>query len=123
MCIRDRLRTLTFGLLTPFYFIRAGSLVSLPALVAAPFGFIAPVSYTHLGFARSRGNGINTRLDRASPLASSIETFSYSLKILRLGEPRSRFCSHDLASCVPYDSLKEYASRRRHTSSNRRFRG
>lgn len=35
-----RLRTLTFGLLTPFYFIRAGSLISLPALVAAPFAFI-----------------------------------------------------------------------------------
>src|SRR6202142_4033837 len=32
-----RLRTLTFGLLTPFYFIRAGSLVSVPALIAAPF--------------------------------------------------------------------------------------
>ncbi|CAN5902107.1 cation:proton antiporter [soil metagenome] len=34
-----RLRTLTFGLLTPFYFIRAGSLVSIPALVAAPAAF------------------------------------------------------------------------------------
>jgi glutathione-regulated potassium-efflux system ancillary protein KefC len=34
-----RLRTLTFGLLTPFYFIRAGSFVSIPALVAAPFAF------------------------------------------------------------------------------------
>jgi Kef-type K+ transport system membrane component KefB len=34
------LRTLTFGLLTPFYFIRAGSLVSLPALVAAPAAFV-----------------------------------------------------------------------------------
>ena len=32
-----RLRTLTFGLLTPFYFIRAGSFVSVPALMAAPF--------------------------------------------------------------------------------------
>jgi glutathione-regulated potassium-efflux system ancillary protein KefC len=31
-----RLRTLTFGLLTPFYFIRAGSYVSIPALLAAP---------------------------------------------------------------------------------------
>ena len=31
-----RLRTLTFGLLTPFYFLRAGSLVSVPALVATP---------------------------------------------------------------------------------------
>ncbi|MFZ5996972.1 MAG: cation:proton antiporter [Nitrospirota bacterium] len=31
-----RLRTLTFGLLTPFYFIRAGSYVSVPAIIAAP---------------------------------------------------------------------------------------
>src|SRR5580658_5421972 len=36
-----RLRTLTFGLLTPFYFIRAGSLVSVSALVAAPLVFLA----------------------------------------------------------------------------------
>ncbi|HYL74579.1 MAG TPA: cation:proton antiporter [Bryobacteraceae bacterium] len=36
-----RLRTLTFGLLTPFYFIRAGSLVSVPALLAAPLVFVA----------------------------------------------------------------------------------
>jgi glutathione-regulated potassium-efflux system ancillary protein KefC len=35
-----RLRTLTFGLLTPFYFIRAGSFVSMPDLVAAPAAFI-----------------------------------------------------------------------------------
>jgi Kef-type K+ transport system membrane component KefB len=35
-----RLRTLCFGLLTPFYFIRAGSLVSLPALIAAPAAFL-----------------------------------------------------------------------------------
>jgi len=36
-----RLRTLTFGLLTHFYFIRAGSFVSIPALVAAPLVFLA----------------------------------------------------------------------------------
>ncbi|MGD0886350.1 MAG: cation:proton antiporter [Thermodesulfovibrionales bacterium] len=35
-----RLRTLTFGLLTPFYFIRAGSYVSVPALIAAPFALL-----------------------------------------------------------------------------------
>jgi len=35
-----RLRTLTFGFLTPFYFIRAGSFVSVPALIAAPFVFL-----------------------------------------------------------------------------------
>jgi glutathione-regulated potassium-efflux system ancillary protein KefC len=34
-----RLRTLTFGLLTPFYFIRAGSFVSIPALIAVPGAF------------------------------------------------------------------------------------
>jgi len=36
-----RLRTLTVGFLTPFYFIRAGTLVSLPALLAAPLVFLA----------------------------------------------------------------------------------
>jgi Kef-type K+ transport system membrane component KefB len=35
-----RLRTLTFGLLTPFYFIRAGSFVSVVALAAAPAAFL-----------------------------------------------------------------------------------
>ena len=35
-----RLRTLTVGFLTPFYFLRAGTFVSLPALVAAPFAFL-----------------------------------------------------------------------------------
>jgi len=35
-----RLRTLTLGLMTPFYFIRAGSFVSVPALIAAPAAFI-----------------------------------------------------------------------------------
>jgi Kef-type K+ transport system membrane component KefB len=36
-----RLRTLTIGFLTPFYFLRAGMLVSVPALIAAPFVFLA----------------------------------------------------------------------------------
>jgi Kef-type K+ transport system membrane component KefB len=36
-----RLRTLTLGLLTPFYFLRAGSFVSVPELVAAPAAFLA----------------------------------------------------------------------------------
>lgn len=35
-----RLRTLTVGLLTPFYFLRAGTLVSLNALLAAPVVFL-----------------------------------------------------------------------------------
>jgi Kef-type K+ transport system membrane component KefB len=35
-----RLRTLTLGLMTPFYFIRAGSFISVPALAAAPGAFL-----------------------------------------------------------------------------------
>jgi len=35
-----RLRTLTIGFLSPFYFLRAGSLVSVPALIAAPLTFL-----------------------------------------------------------------------------------
>lgn len=35
-----RLRTLTFGFLTPFYFIRAGSFVSVHALWIAPYAFV-----------------------------------------------------------------------------------
>ena len=35
-----RLRTLTVGLLTPFYFIRAGSLISIPMVVTAPAVFL-----------------------------------------------------------------------------------
>lgn len=35
-----RLRTLTVGFLTPLYFLRAGALVSIPALAAAPVIFL-----------------------------------------------------------------------------------
>ena len=35
-----RLRTLTLGLMTPFYFIRAGSFVSVPDLIVAPAAFL-----------------------------------------------------------------------------------
>jgi len=36
-----RLRTLTIGFLTPLYFLRAGALVSIPALIAMPSIFLA----------------------------------------------------------------------------------
>jgi glutathione-regulated potassium-efflux system ancillary protein KefC len=35
-----RLRTITIGLLTPFYFIRAGYFVSIPAVITAPLSII-----------------------------------------------------------------------------------
>ena len=40
-----RLRTLTLGLMTPFYFIRAGSFVSVPALIAAPAAFLVMLTF------------------------------------------------------------------------------
>src|ERR1039458_2448568 len=44
-----RLRPLTFGLLAPFYFIRAGSFVSVPALVATPVAFLALLAAKMVG--------------------------------------------------------------------------
>ena len=58
-----RLRTLTFGLLTPFYFIRAGSFVSVPALIAAPLVFAA------LFFAKM--------LSKVIPLFPTVKAFDY----------------------------------------------
>lgn len=61
-----RLRTLTVGFLTPFYFIRAGTLVSLPALASAPLIFVFLLSgkvvskifglYPVIGFFRRERN-------------------------------------------------------------------
>src|ERR1700677_3297743 len=59
-----RLRTLTFGLLTPFYFIRAGSFVSVPALIAAPLAFTA------LFFAKM--------LSKVAGLLPTVRAFGYS---------------------------------------------
>lgn len=59
-----RLRTLTFGLLTPFYFIRAGSFVSVPALLAAPLVFVV------LFFAKM--------LSKLSGLFPAVRWFGYS---------------------------------------------
>jgi glutathione-regulated potassium-efflux system ancillary protein KefC len=58
-----RLRTLTFGLLTPFYFIRAGSFVSVPALSAAPLVFVV------LFFAKM--------LSKVIPLFPTVKAFDY----------------------------------------------
>jgi glutathione-regulated potassium-efflux system ancillary protein KefC len=58
-----RLRTLTFGLLTPFYFIRAGSFVSVPALIAAPLWFVV------LFFAKM--------LSKVIPLFPTVKAFNY----------------------------------------------
>jgi len=57
-----RLRTLTIGFLSPFYFLRAGSLVSLPSLTAALLG--AKVFPKYSGFSRlSRRSARNETSD------------------------------------------------------------
>jgi glutathione-regulated potassium-efflux system ancillary protein KefC len=58
-----RLRTLTFGLLTPFYFIRAGSLVSVPALIGAPLAFLALLAAK--------------MLSKMIPLVPTVRAFNY----------------------------------------------
>lgn len=68
-----RLRTVTFGLLTPFYFLRVGSYVSVPALISAPFIitvlFFGKIITKTIGvypvtrfFGSNRGEGIYTTL-------------------------------------------------------------
>ncbi|MBM2816889.1 MAG: conserved rane protein of unknown function [Ignavibacteria bacterium] len=39
-----RLRTLTIGFLTPFYFLRAGALMSIPVVISAPITFLILMS-------------------------------------------------------------------------------
>src|SRR5712691_8156099 len=58
-----RLRTLTFGLLTPFYFIRAGSLVSVSVLVRAPLVFLALLAAK--------------MLSKMIPLVPTVRAFNY----------------------------------------------
>jgi glutathione-regulated potassium-efflux system ancillary protein KefC len=58
-----RVRTLTFGLLTPFYFIRAGSLVSVPALMGAPVVFLALLAAK--------------MLSKMIPLSPTVRAFNY----------------------------------------------
>lgn len=85
-----RLRTLIFGLLTPFYFIRAGSFVSVPALIAAPGVFvilllakmgskvIAVYPTTRL-FDHSRRDGIYTTLMMSTGLTFGSISALYGL--------------------------------------------
>jgi glutathione-regulated potassium-efflux system ancillary protein KefC len=58
-----RLRTLTFGFLTPFYFIRAGSLVSVPALIAAPLVFVTLLAAK--------------MITKMAPLVPTVRAFNY----------------------------------------------
>jgi Kef-type K+ transport system membrane component KefB len=85
-----RLRTLTFGLLTPFYFIRAGSLVQMPALVAGFGAFLvlllvkmatkfAGVYPTCRAFRHARGDAMYTTLLMSTGLTFGTISALYGL--------------------------------------------
>jgi glutathione-regulated potassium-efflux system ancillary protein KefC len=98
-----RLRTLIFGLLTPFYFIRAGSLVLLPALVAAPAAFLLLLS----GKMITKVAGVYpiTRLYR-SPRQEGIYTTLLMSTGLTFGTISALFgLSHQLVNQAQYSAL------------------
>jgi glutathione-regulated potassium-efflux system ancillary protein KefC len=98
-----RLRTLTFGLLTPFYFIRAGSLVSMPALLAAPASFIALL----LGKMASKFLGVypTTKAFRA-PTNEALYTTMLMSTGLTFGTISALFgLSHNIISRAQYSAI------------------
>ena len=98
-----RLRTLTFGLLMPFYFIRAGSLVSLPALVAAPAAFLVLLG-TKL-VTKIAGVYPVTRLLR-SPRKEGMYTTLLMSTGLTFGTISALFgLSHEIVSQAQYSAL------------------
>lgn len=98
-----RLRTLTFGLLTPFYFIRAGSFVSVQALVAAPLAFVLLLGAKMV--AKMAGVLPATRLFRNPPKESMYTTLLMSTG-LTFGTISSLFgLSHHIISQTQYSLL------------------
>jgi len=98
-----RLRTLTFGMLTPFYFIRAGSLVSLPALAAAPASFITLL----LGKIASKCLGVypTTQAFRA-PTREALYTTMLMSTGLTFGTISALFgLSHDVITPAQYSAI------------------
>ncbi|MFY9655422.1 MAG: cation:proton antiporter [Methylocystis sp.] len=98
-----RLRTLTFGLLTPFFFILVGSLVSVPALIAAPaatvfFFFIKVLSKTGGIFPVAKYFGSTTQEAMyTSLLMSTGLTFGTIAALFGL--------KHDIINLSQYSSL------------------
>jgi len=98
-----RLRTLTFGLLTPFYFIRAGSFISVPALIAAPAAFLAMLLLKMA--AKFVGVYPATKIFRAPPKEGMYTTLLMSTG-LTFGTISSLFgLSHHIIDQTQYSAL------------------
>jgi glutathione-regulated potassium-efflux system ancillary protein KefC len=98
-----RLRTLCFGLLTPFYFIRAGSFVSVPALIAAPAAFLLMLTVKVL--TKIVGVYPVTRAFR-SPAKEGIYTTLLMSTGLTFGTISALFgLSHDIVDQAQYSAL------------------
>jgi Kef-type K+ transport system membrane component KefB len=98
-----RLRTLTFGLLTPFYFIRAGSFVSIPAIVGAPLVCVALL----LGkMATKSAVVLPTSLALKYPRRDTLYTTMMMSTGLTFGTISALFgLSHDIISQAQYSYL------------------
>jgi len=98
-----RLRTLTFGLLTPFYFIRAGSFVLVPSLIAAPSAFLAMLLLKMA--AKFAGVYPMTKVFRAPPKEGMYTTLLMSTG-LTFGTISSLFgLSHHIIDQAQYSAL------------------
>lgn len=98
-----RLRTLTFGLLTPFYFIRAGSFVSVPTLIAAPAAFLVMLGVKIVS--KIAGVYPVTRLFRA-PTQEGMYTTLLMSTGLTFGTISSLFgLSHGIVDQAQYSAL------------------
>jgi Kef-type K+ transport system membrane component KefB len=98
-----RLRTLTFGFLTPFYFIRAGSFVSLPALWLAPYAFV--ILFGAKMIAKTAAVLPITRLHRTDKRETAYTTLLMSTG-LTFGTISSLFgLSHHIISQAQYSLL------------------
>lgn len=98
-----RLRTLTFGFLTPFYFIRAGSLVSIPVLVATPMAFL--IALFSKMFAKTVGVYPVTKL-YGSPTKEAAYTTLLMSTCLTFSTISALFgLSHQVIDQAPYSIL------------------
>jgi Kef-type K+ transport system membrane component KefB len=98
-----RLRTLCFGFLTPFYFIRAGSFVSIPDLVIAPAAFL--VMLTTKLLTKVAGVYPTTRAF-ASPAKEAMYTTLLMSTGLTFGTISSLFgLSHGIIDQAQYSAL------------------
>src|ERR1700733_1419022 len=100
-----RLRTLCFGFLTPFYFIRAGSFVSVTALFAAPTAFLLMLSVKLITKGKHVHDAVNvhrTNFRHYLFIVRALSQHHNSRPVFRIGSRRyrQRGRTHPNRQCV-----------------------